>query len=156
MELKKLHRKGVSPLVATVLLVALTIAAFLAIFAWSKGFIKEGIEKNNGPIEGECQSISFDAVLQQGGNLAYVTNKGNVVIYAFNIKGENDGTTKLFWGRTDTGKLGIGEVDNLDLSSIVGKYSKITLIPVLLGRGTNSGTGKVFPCNEMAKVITGG
>jgi flagellin-like protein len=149
-----ISRKGVSPLIATVLLIALTIAAFLAIFAWSKGFIKEQVEKNGQLVDTQCQSIAFDAIMQ--GNTVYVTNKGNVVVYGFNIRGEKDGTTKLFFLRTESGKLGIGEVDNLDLSSVptIGDYSKISLIPVLLGRGTNSGTGKLFTCPQ-EKVIKG-
>jgi flagellin-like protein len=152
MEIRK-NNRGVSPLIATVLLVAMTIAAFMAIFAWQKGFIQESVEKNGGPIETACSGVAFDALLQSGNGMAYVTNKGNVVIYGFNIKGENEGTTKLFFARTATGKLGIGDVDNLDLSSVNGKYAQISLIPVLLGRGTNSGAGKLYTCAEQEKII---
>jgi len=149
--LSTMKKRGVSPLVATVLLIALTIAAFTAIFAWSRGFITEQIEKNGGLINTQCQSIAFDSVLQGNGQ-AYVTNKGNIVIYAFNVKGETAGTSKIYYSRPSSGKLGIGEVDTIDLGTASGADT-ITLIPILLGRGTNSGTGKLFTCSDQAKVI---
>jgi flagellin-like protein len=150
---RKLSKKGVSPVIATVLLVALTIAMFLIIFTWSKGFIKEQVEKAGGPIAYVCPKISYDAVLPEGTSTVYLTNTGNAIIYGFRVKGENEGTSKIIFLRPNSGKLGAGEADNLDLSTIASLYKKITLIPVLLGTGVNSGTGKLFSCEEQAKIV---
>jgi len=145
------NKRAIAPLIATVLLIAITIAAALAVFVFAKGFVKENVEKLGGPIETACQGISFDALLT--GKSIQATNKGNVVIYAFNVKFETAGTSKLKFIKTDSGKLGIGEVDKMDISGLTG--DTITLIPVLLGKGVNSGTGKLYPCNENAVVVSG-
>jgi len=144
------NKRGVSPLVATVLLIMMTIAMFLVIFTFSKSFIKEQVEKLGGPVETACQELSFDA-LKTGDNTITLTNKGNMVIYAFNVKAERAGTSKLSYLKTSSGKLGIGEVDTLDISGISGDI--ITVIPVLLGKGVKTGTGKLYVCNEQGKVV---
>jgi len=149
---KKINKKGVSPLIATVLLVAMTIAMFLAVFAFSKSFIKEQVEKGNGqPIEQSCLVISYNAVLS--GNRALITNTGNVVLYGFNIKAEKDGRTTMTFLRTENGKVGSGETDTLELGGLA-SYNTVTLIPVLLGKGTQSGSGKLFPCTDASRVLT--
>jgi flagellin-like protein len=144
------NRKGVSPLIATILLTALTISMFLGVFAWSKSFIKEQTEKLGGPIETACQQVIFDATLS--GGYASITNKGNVVIYGFNAKAETGGTTKTKFMKTESGKVGGGEVDKLDVSEY-STATHITLIPVLAGKGTKTGTGKLYVCTEKAKAI---
>ncbi len=44
-ENKKLNKKGISPLIATVLLIGLVIAIIATIMLWSRSIIKEEIEK---------------------------------------------------------------------------------------------------------------
>ena len=148
-KINKMNKRGVSPLIATVLLVAMTITIFLAIFAFSKGFISEQVEKLGGPIANSCQDISFDAI--KSNNIVMLTNKGNVVIYGFNVKAETKGTSKLTFLKSESGKLGIGEVDRIDISGITG--DTITVVPVLLGKGIKSGTGKLQVCDAQGKVV---
>ena len=54
-------KKGVSPTIATVLLVVIVIIIGIVVFQWFRGFIKEAIEKNGENVDLTCNDVSFKA-----------------------------------------------------------------------------------------------
>jgi flagellin-like protein len=140
-------KKGVSPVIATILLVGIVIMMGIIIFLWFKNLQKEAITKfGDTNIELVCDEVSFDASYSSG--QLYLLNTGNVPIYSFKVKTSEEGSYKteniedltqwpkgLNEGRTFSSQI------NLDANA-----EEIKLIPVLLG---NSKKGhKSFVCGE--------
>src|SRR3989344_7659436 len=89
------NKKGVSPIIATILLIVLTLVIASIVFFWLKGLTKEATTKFEGTnIELVCDDVQFDASYS-GGTLT-ISNLGNVPIYDFNIKSEFAGGHDTF------------------------------------------------------------
>ena len=77
---KILKKKGVSPIIATVLLVALAIALAAGVFMWAKGFIGKSSGEGKEIISESCDSVAFevDKYLDgTGANKLDIINQGN-------------------------------------------------------------------------------
>lgn len=147
MELKK---RGVSPVIATVLLVGMVIVLGLIIFLWMRSLAQEIITKEGENIELACDKVEFTA--SKVGDSLTISN-GNVPIFDFAVKISVNGgydtvdASELFenedpnWPRTG---LNSGRVFSSTSDKIQGE---ITLIPILLGK-SDSGGQKKFTCNE--------
>jgi len=157
---KKVHRhslynflnknsKGLSPIVTTILLVALTIGIISIIFFWFRGMVQEGVVKFGKNIELVCDDVSFEAAYSSG--TLSIINNGNVPIFLVNVKitsggsyqtksikdfgiGSNWPTNGLSQGGAFSGSIG-NEISDAD---------EITIFPILIG--TASGQQKTFVC----------
>lgn len=147
METKK--RKGISPIVATVLLVAMVIVIFLIVFLWMRGMTEETITKNEGQnIELTCKDVVFEKSYSSG--KLEVINSGNFPIYKMNIEIIRDDDSyetkelnELSSEWPDSGLSGGASFsDNLNLEENV---EKIVLTPVLLGKD-EQGAKKSYAC----------
>ena len=87
---KRFGKKGVSPVIATVLLLALVFILALFVFMYFKGFISEQVEKFGQPVDNICRSVSFDVRDRQDGDTTTyfleIVNRGNAPIYYFNME----------------------------------------------------------------------
>lgn len=133
-------RKGVSPVVATVLLISLTIVLALIVYLWAQGLVKEQIEKYGQNAEQVCDQLIFDAeIVHESGNIfdLYLTNQGNVPIYAVDIKKIGKGKS-IVDRRTISLSEGGASKEALTLER--SSYDAIAVIPVILGsiRGTQN------------------
>ena len=140
-------KKGVSPVIATILLIALVIIIALIVFQWMKGFTKEAVTKFDGTnIELVCDDVQFDAGYSV--ETLTISNLGNVPIYNFNIKAEYDGghdtldlkATNNFDGLIQGGVFS-------DSVAFQNSPTKIVLIPILLGVN-KEGEQKTQACEE--------
>src|SRR3989344_838916 len=78
-------KEGVSPVIATVLLVTMVVVIALIIFLWFRGINKEAITKFDGTnVEIICSDVRFDASYSSG--VLYVINNGNVPMYSMKMK----------------------------------------------------------------------
>ncbi len=144
----KMKKKGVSPVIATILLIALVVVIGIIIFTWFKGLTGESITKFGGQnVKIVCNDVRFDA--SYSGKTLTISNLGNVPIYDFDIKKEGSGsfvTESAFdfldeWDGLNQGEIVSQVVESLD------DYEKITLIPIL--RGINEdGIEKNQACEE--------
>ncbi|RLG14154.1 hypothetical protein DRN69_04580 [Candidatus Pacearchaeota archaeon] len=146
--MKKNKKRGISPVIATVLLVAMVVVIGLIIFLWFRGFVEEEGMKFGKNIRLVCEDVDFDASYSQG-NLKIVNN-GNVPIFRMKIKifSEAGYETKDIKDFSDWPARGLNSGGSF--SGNIGGYlsgkEKIILIPVLIG---TSGKGeKVFKCEE--------
>jgi len=148
---RKMEQEGISPIMATILLVGVAIVAFVFVFVWSKGFSQESILKFNGPIENSCLNISFDAGISENSQEIYINNLGKVPIYGFSIDMVSGGKSYLRFVRPADGNIYAGESDTLviDLSN----SEKANITPVLLGQGQVSGSSIMHPCNGQARAL---
>ena len=74
-----MNKRGVSPVIATVLLVSLVIIIALAVFLWLRDVIPSTVLKFDKRIQFVCDEVGFDAEVNAG-NLSIV-NKRNAPIY---------------------------------------------------------------------------
>ncbi|MEK6817223.1 MAG: archaellin/type IV pilin N-terminal domain-containing protein [Nanoarchaeota archaeon] len=141
------QNRSVSPVIATVLLIALVIIIALIVFQWMKGFTKEAVTKFDGTnIELVCGDVQFDA--SYSAETLTISNLGNVPIYNFDIKAEYDGghDTLDLKANNDFEGLSQGGVFSGSVS-FQNDPTKITLIPILLGIN-KKGEQKTQACDE--------
>ena len=140
---------GVSPVIATILLVGIVIAMAGVIFLWMRGFVTEQGQKFGKNVALVCDDVNFKASYDDG-QIA-VQNNGNVPIFRFKVKEYmNNGqyTTKDLndlSSKWPSAGIKQGEVFS-DGISFSGGTTKLTLIPVLLGK-TGSGE-RVYTCAD--------
>ena len=146
-------KKGVSPVIATVLLIAMVIIIGLIIFLWFRGFTQEAITKFEKNIQLVCDEVSFTSEYSSSEGKLYLINDGNVPIYDFKVKifqtashqtvdlSELDENWKI------SGLRQGGSFSSKDLSSDFSDYQKILLIPILAGISKN-GEERTHVCDE--------
>lgn len=123
-----MKKRGVSPIVSTVLLILIVIILALIIFFWARSFVGEKIEKFDKPIEDVCKDVNFRASIE--GNNLILVNRGNVPIYEINVKQMSAGTSKIDGYIIDLEKGGSkNKTISIDYSTTTG----IEVVPVLLG-----------------------
>src|SRR3989344_6352117 len=83
------EKKGVSPVVSTVLLIMIVIVIAIIIILWARGFVKEIIEKN---IDGNikrvneyCNEVRLEPFVNTDNTFGF-DNVGNVPVYRFDLK----------------------------------------------------------------------
>ena len=146
--------RGISPVIATVLLVAMVIVIALIIFMWFKSLSQEAITKFGGEnIQTVCQEVSFSADYNSyTGQLSFVNN-GNVPIYSMELKissaGGNYETSDInnITGDWPNTGLRVGGVYGSGNTSSIEMASQITAIPVLLGT-SSSGQQQTYTCPD--------
>lgn len=140
----KNKKRGLSPVIATMLLVAIVIVIALIVFLWFRSITEEAITKFDGQnIRIVCEEVSFDADYDAG--QVFISNTGNVPIYQMKAKMFGSGsftTNTISEGWPEKG-LNQGEAFS---GSIAGNPEKIILIPVLVGE-TSKGE-KTYTCDE--------
>ena len=133
----KENKKGVSPVIATVLLIAIVVVVIAIIFVWSKSFIKESIQKKGMPAEQACSQIQLQKSCSNG--ILSISNLGNIPVYQFDVRKNLDGRTVL---QHSNDEIGIGESIEVFLGSeCPGSYR---IIPAILGSAENA--RKVYTC----------
>jgi len=147
------NRKGVSPIIATVLLIGLVIALGGVTFVWFQSFTHEAVTKFEGEnIELVCGDVHFEAGYSSNGNLA-ISNTGNVPIFSFNVQ-INSGagaytTDEIINLVGNWPKIGLrqGGVFSGDISSSTSGATQIIIIPILRGTVSN-GEERSFTCGD--------
>jgi flagellin-like protein len=145
-------KKALSPVIATVLLLALVFVLAVLVFIYFRGFLSEQVEKFGQPIERVCDNVLFDVRLNEQ-DTSYsleIVNRGNAPIYYFDLK-------EVAGGDSDTIKLdvsldgGEGIIENPVFGD---ETEEIILYPVILGKVKGERTKKPFVCIEQGKTIT--
>ncbi len=139
-------KRGLSPVIATVLLIAIVIVIGLIVFLWFKGIQAEAITKFDGEnVKLVCENVEIEASYSSG--TVYVSNTGNVPVYKIKARVSSKGSYS-----TETLGDG-GSWPNAGLNQ-GGTYSgglthngdELLLIPVLIGE--TSTEEKAYTCEE--------
>jgi len=141
------NKKGISPVIATVLLIAIVVIIGLIIFLWFRGMVQEAVTKFDENIELVCNDVNFDATYLSG--VLSVSNTGNVPIYSMKaviFESGSHTTEDLIDLASDWPVVGLNQGDAFSESIGFGNANKITLIPVLFG--SSSMGEEPFVCNE--------
>ena len=142
------EKRGLSPVIATVLLVGLVVVSGLIIFTWFRRLTQEAVTKFDQNIQLVCSDVSFEARYSDIDETLAISNVGNVPIFGFKVKiSDSSGfeTTDISeYTNWPEGGLNQGGAVAVDLGSVSGD---IALIPVLVGT-SQKGAQASFTCDE--------
>jgi flagellin-like protein len=145
-------KKALSPVVATVLLVALVLVLAMIIYLWASAFLPEKIQKDLGggaaPIEDACAQVQFTAQYDSGN--VYILNEGNVPLHGAEIGVKKGFGSLEFTDFTGAGyTVKTGETTKFDLSSMtIATENEIVIVPVLLGESAKTSERKAYICDQ--------
>lgn len=156
-----MNRRGVSPVIATVLLIAIVVVLAGIIFIWAKGFLSESAVKGDRAVEMSCTDVDFEAQIVRAvqecpeGSGTYldaidINNIGNIPIYGVQILSYNPVTGSIDSTVVDQpfngGTLTVGQSSSVCLGEQVGSQNTFRVVPKLLAQ---SGDKKVaYTCPE--------
>jgi flagellin-like protein len=137
-------KRGLSPVMATILLVAIAIILAVIIFLWARNFLEESITKNDRKVEQSCEDVVFKA--EAYNNRLYVENTGTVPIYRVELQLKQvfgDITQIPDWEGTGIRQ---GETADSALPPEATPTDTIVVMPILLGETDTR--KKPHPCGE--------
>lgn len=145
-------KRGVSPVIATVLLVAMVVVIGLIIFMWFRGVTEEAVTKFGGTnIKLVCDDVDFLSEYSSSTSMLSISNIGNVPIYGIKARVSGEGSYETLDIRDDLGVdwPDIGLKQGGVFSGTISEFSgadQVLLIPVLMGT-SNSGN-QIYVCEE--------
>lgn len=152
---KVLKKRGVSPIVATTLLIAIVVILAVIIFLWARGFISEKVQKFDRAIDLACDDVNFEAGIAVGNTGNYeldVINRGNVPLYGFDVKILGKGQVLVNEILDSTVTIGDGATISLENTDVAGG-DDLLVVPIILGE---SEKGKVaHTCPDQFGFATG-
>lgn len=140
------EKRGLSPVIATLLLIALALVLVFLIFIWAKSFIEEELQKFGEPAERSCERIEFAAEVKSDGTV-YVSNTGNVPLYGIELKQKDKGSVKSLGKKDFENGLPVGATGKIEISSSESLESgEAIVVPIILGESEEY--TKYYICDE--------
>jgi len=149
--MRRVDRRGLSPVIASVLMILLVLVLAILIFLWARGFVSEQIEKFGKPIEQYCALVDFE--IQRLGSDLEVINRGNVDIRHLDIKMFKDGDSRVekFDFQIDAGQSVRKRATLLMDGSVT--PDEIVAYPALIGNIKGGSSNNVFTCMDAGRTI---
>jgi flagellin-like protein len=144
-------KRGLSPVIASVLMILLVLVLSVIIFLWARGFVSEQIEKFGKPIEEMCDSVDFMA--ERYGDDLEIVNRGNVDIHHLDIKMSSGGNSEInkFDFKIDAGKA---VRESVTLRLFDGSApEEMTVYPALIGNVRDKNSNKIFTCMDAGRTL---
>lgn len=138
-------KRGLSPIITSLLLVAFVITITVVIFLWFRGMVQEGVTKFGKNIQLVCEDVEFDASYSDGS--INIVNTGNVPIFRVNLKMSNEGgyqtkDIKDLASNWPSGGLMQGGTFSENIN--IGTSDKIIVFPIIMG--SSSKGKKTYIC----------
>lgn len=133
-------KRGVSPVIATILLIAIVIVLGMIIFLWARGFIKESVMKKGEHATYACEKIKLEVEYFDTGELQ-VINTGNIPVYRIEVTGKSGGSINKIPTPEGTS---LAATQSMILN--VGDYNEVEVVPVILGEVETS--KKLYTCKN--------
>ena len=136
------NKKGISPLIATVLLVSFVVVLSGVIMFWGRQYVTELMEKRGevAAAKLECEHVDFEVVGLSGSEL-HLRNIGSVKIAGFILKFEGGGTEEY--------NTPIDSAD--DVTITLGESAeRVNVIPMLKPSGVGA---PPIPCSTKNKLV---
>ncbi|MCH7850553.1 MAG: hypothetical protein IH845_02825 [Nanoarchaeota archaeon] len=152
---RRIKKKGLSPVIASVLLILLVLVLASLIFLWARGFISEQIEKFDRPVESLCEEITFVAelVVSSGYDNLEVRNTGDVDIFNFEVKRIKGGNSETDIFKFSVPSKGAQRKDfnfNMEDGS---QPDKIIVYPTLVGNVKGKDSNRVYTCINQGQIL---
>jgi len=143
----RLNKKAVSPVIATIILIAIVIVIAVVTFVWFRGSIDSTIQKLGGDIDQKCDEALDGLQADYSSGTLSLVNNGNVAIFDIKVRTlggsreSYDISEKVDWGEG----LTIGKAGSYSISFPAGA-SRIELRPILLGQSEDGPV--TYPCDD--------
>lgn len=155
-----MNKRGITPLIATALLIVIVVVLAFIVFFWARGFLTESAQKNDRAVEISCANAKFEAEIiqsasncqtQTGRNSAVdINNLGNIPIYGIQVLEYNPTTGNVnvepLAEHTFTGTITIGKSASVCLGRTVAGGNSFKIVPKLLAQREQ--TKIVYTCPE--------
>lgn len=144
-----LEKRGISPIIASIFLIALAAVIGSLIFYFSASFIPDPVLLSGSPIEFACEQVNIKAALFQQD--LEISNIGNVHLAGIQIKISNQGEI-IPYAITQTIQSGKSIAINLNEQNIfIKSQDKISITPILQGE-TSEGKQEQHICNDQHSI----
>ena len=149
-----MEKRGISPLIATVILIGFVIVVAAVIFFWGKSYIVETAQKEGALSETKlkCNDVKFEVLSDAdeivSGNLE-LENKGGVEISGFKIR-SNIGIFPLEDTTGNPAKLAQFGIALFVIPADIDVSSEFDIIPMLKPEGRGA---QLIPCSDKIKKI---
>lgn len=141
-EMKK-EKRGLSPVIATVLLISIVIILFVIIFLWARGFIKEAVEKEGKSAEQACTEVDLAISLSVDNSEISMVNNGNIPIYQIELLVKKAYTQNR---ETISAELTTGQSASKPIKTSIGENDEVSAVPIIVGMVKNQKT--TYTCNN--------
>ena len=150
-----INKKGLSPIVATSILIVIVIVLAIIILLWARGFVKEAVIKeiagSSKRAEEFCREIGMRGFVNEDLEETFgFENTGTIPIFAYRINLEESGSSKIIRvGNDQGGSVNPGDTAIISHSSVkpYSSYDSVKIIPVLLGKV--EGSTQSYDCPEI-------
>lgn len=136
---REIRKKGISPVIATVLLISIVVVIALLIFIWASNFFGEVGKKLGKSAEQVCTEINLKAEIIE--NQLSVINNGNVPIYSLNVYKTLAGSIEV--QKIEGINLMQGSIENRDIGT---EYEKVEIMPIILVQVKNN--NEAYSCEK--------
>lgn len=137
-----MEKSGLSPVIATILLISMAVVLSGIIFVWARSFLDEKVTKFDEPIENACGAINFNA--ESYDSKIHILNSGNVPLLGFEIRKKT--ASSLVKAETLESTVSTGETASVDVPSSLEAGDEVILVPVIIGKsGAKKGR---YVCDE--------
>ena len=143
------YKKGISPLIATVLLIGFVVAVGTIVIFWGRNFVKERADKEGVLAEKQlrCENVEIDIKsVDKVNNQIVIENKANEAIDGFILRVVSDGSG----AQKIMQKLDGLKTAGITYSLTLGANPKVDLVPGLKPEGTGA---PLVPCSNKHKII---
>ena len=130
--IKKRGKKGVSPVIASVLLTAIVVVGVAVVTLWGKGIQKDVQSKAGGiaSAELECTSIDVEIISTAAGSVTVENNGKDIEGVMLVVKGDGESQSRLYAQEIKSGGSrsfpytnipGVAEPETVSIMAAVGK-----------------------------------
>jgi len=151
---RKVGKRAVSPVIATVLLISLSLVLASYLFIWARSFIVEKIEVNGQPVEVACKEVMYEVegiYNSQNKNVSLqIVNRGNVDISWFDIRFIKEGDK--FIERYNLSAV-VGDSSEIIIISVMEGVTDLVMYPVIEGHILNKKITKPIRCEYSGKSL---
>ncbi len=133
-----MSKRGLSPVIATVLLIAIALILAVIIFLWARSFLEEQNQKFGEPVSNACKDIDFEVEAFHGSTEDYVNvvNRGNVPLYGLEIRLRDEGviaSVGTFQGTSNVIRNGESGQVKIFANERIPAGKQLRIIPIILG-----------------------
>lgn len=137
-------KRGIAPIISTVLLIALAIALVGLIFVWAKGFIGKSSEQGKNVLSVSCENVAFEADMEGSG--IKIINEGNMNI-SITIKKIAAGEESICEPEENGERVIITSQETKIIPDICSLSGNLDVIPVIVEKSAD-GENEFYLCDE--------
>ncbi len=139
--IRPIGKRGISPVIATVLLVSIVLVLGLIIFMWARLTVKSGVEKFGETITTACDDVSLSVSYEDDGSLSITNTGSRVPVYNIQMRVDSGGGIEVIEYNTP---INLAPSESKSLPDVPSDI--VSISPIL--RGTENGQEVAYICDK--------